>query len=53
MTLGEAIHYEFGFLHYLWVKAMKDLKRQQDMMKDDKNKNSANFADVLDNMGII
>ena len=42
MTLGEVLGYDVGLFHYLWVKAMKEIKLQKD--SNDKNNK---LADVL------
>ena len=45
MTLGEALEYDVQFLHYMWVKTMKELKMKND--KDNKNKA---MVEVLGNL---
>jgi hypothetical protein len=45
MTFGEVLGYNLGLLQYLWVKAMKNLKR----MKGSTNKSSGanSLAEVI------
>ena len=45
MTMGEALHYPVGLLHYLYIKALKEIKYKRD--KDNKNNRLAEILDDL------
>lgn len=46
-TIGEVMNFDVQLLHYMWVKAMKELKMKND--KDNKNKA---MAEVLSASGL-
>ena len=46
--MGEAFTLDYGFLHYLWVKAMKEQKNQQDNKDLAKAKSTEKLLDNLD-----
>lgn len=46
--MGEAFSLDYGFLHYLWVKAMKEQKKQQDNKKVANAKSAEKLLDDLD-----
>ena len=47
-TLGEALEYDVQFLHYMWVKTMKEMKMRND--KENKNKS---MVDVINSVGAL
>ena len=47
-TLGEVLEYDVEFMHYMWVKTMKEMKMRND--KENKNKS---MIDVIGSAGLL